>query len=408
MQIYLVGGAVRDGLMKQMGLPVQEAHDRDWVVVGSTPEAMVAQGFTPVGKDFPVFLHPKTHEEYALARTERKNGRGYKGFSIHTSPEVTLEEDLARRDLTLNAMARPLLSEGAATEFGAVLGEVIDPFNGQADLKSRCFRHVTDAFREDPLRILRVARFAARFPDFHVADTTLALMREMVADHELSHLVPERVWQEMLRGLMAERPSRWLEVLNAVGALHPLLPQTTFTPELAQRLDRMASEGNTQSPLEVRSLEVRSSEVRSLEVRSLEVRYAAAQFGDSAAWHVPKACLELAQLIKDESTALAELAAQSQPDAEAWMALLERCDALRKPQRFEKLLEAHACLHRDAGAACAALNAAQIRWRHALVAVLSLETAPLVALAKKQGLKGPEMGQLIRQHRVGRLAHQLR
>ena len=279
MQIYLVGGAVRDGLMKQMGLPVQEAHDRDWVVVGSTPEAMVAQGFTPVGKDFPVFLHPKTHEEYALARTERKNGRGYKGFSIHTSPEVTLEEDLARRDLTLNAMARPLLSEGAASEFGAVLGDVIDPFNGQADLKNRCFRHVTDAFREDPLRILRVARFAARFPDFHVADTTLALMREMVADHELSHLVPERVWQEMSRGLMAERPSRWLEVLNEVGALHLLLPQTTFTPELAQRLDRMASEGNPPVPLEV---------------RSLEVRYAAAQFGDSAAWHIPKACLELA------------------------------------------------------------------------------------------------------------------
>ncbi len=393
MQIYLVGGAVRDGLMKQMGLPVQEAHDRDWVVVGSTPEAMVAQGFTPVGKDFPVFLHPKTHEEYALARTERKNGRGYKGFSIHTSPEVTLEEDLARRDLTLNAMARPLLSEGAASEFGAVLGEVIDPFNGQADLKNRCFRHVTDAFREDPLRILRVARFAARFPDFHVADTTLALMREMVADHELSHLVPERVWQEMSRGLMAERPSRWLEVLNEVGALHSLLPQTTFTPELAQRLDRMASEGNPPVPLEV---------------RSLEVRYAAAQFGDSAAWHVPKACLELAQLIKNESPALAELAAQSQPDAEAWMALLERCDALRKPQRFEQLLEAHAFLHRDSKATCAELNAAQTRWRRALEAVLSLETAPLVALAKKQGLKGPEMGQLIRQHRVSRLAHPLR
>ena len=393
MQIYLVGGAVRDGLMKQMGLPVQEAHDRDWVVVGSTPEAMVAQGFTPVGKDFPVFLHPKTHEEYALARTERKNGRGYKGFSIHTSPEVTLEEDLARRDLTLNAMARPLLSEGAASEFGAVLGEVIDPFNGQADLKNRCFRHVTDAFREDPLRILRVARFAARFPDFHVADTTLALMREMVADQELSHLVPERVWQEMSRGLMAERPSRWLEVLNEVGALHSLLPQTTFTPELAQRLDRMASEGNSPFPLEV---------------RSLEVRYAAAQFGHSAAWHVPKACLELAQLIKNESTAMTELAAQSQPDAEAWMALLERCDALRKPQRFEQLLEAHAFLHRDSEATCAELNPAQTRWRRALEAVLTLETAPLVALAKKQGLKGPEMGQLIRQHRVSRLAHPLR
>jgi len=176
------------------------------------------------------------------------------------------------------------------------------------------------------------------------------------------------------------------------------LPQTTFTPELAQRLDRMASEGNTPAPLEVRSLEV----------RSLEVRYAAAQFGDSAAWHVPKACLELAQLIKNESTAVAELAAQSPPDAEAWMALLERCDALRKPQRFEQLLEAHAFLHRDSEATCAELNAAQTRWRRALEAVLTLETAPLVALAKKQGLKGPEMGQLIRQHRVSRLAHPLR
>ena len=194
MKIYMVGGAVRDGLLGRA------VSDRDWVVVGATPEQMAAQGYLPVGRDFPVFLHPKTREEYALARTERKSGRGYRGFVVQTSPEVTLEEDLARRDLTINAIA--------ASADWASSRDIFDPYNGQRDLQQRVLRHVTDAFREDPVRILRVARFAARFTDFSVAPETMALMCEMVAHGEADHLVAERVWQELARGLMEAQPSR--------------------------------------------------------------------------------------------------------------------------------------------------------------------------------------------------------
>ncbi|MEG0316860.1 MAG: multifunctional CCA addition/repair protein, partial [Comamonas sp.] len=211
MKIYKVGGAVRDRLLQR------PFHDTDWVVVGATPQEMTARGFTPVGRDFPVFLHPKTHEEYALARTERKSGMGYRGFVVHTSPDVTLEEDLARRDLTVNAIAAPADWTGVEAVF--------DPYNGQADLQAKVLRHVTDAFREDPVRILRVARFAARFHDFSVAPETLQLMREMVQAGEADHLVPERVWQEISRGLMAAQPSRMFEVLRACGALKVLLPE---------------------------------------------------------------------------------------------------------------------------------------------------------------------------------------
>ncbi len=188
MKIYIVGGAVRDRLLGRA------VSDRDWVVVGATPEQMAAQGYLPVGRDFPVFLHPKTREEYALARTERKSGRGYRGFVVQTSPEVTLEEDLARRDLTINAIATSAYKQRATAYF--------DPYNGQKDLQDRVLRHVTDAFREDPVRILRVARFAARFTDFSIAPETMALMRDMVAHGEADHLVAERVWQELARGLM--------------------------------------------------------------------------------------------------------------------------------------------------------------------------------------------------------------
>ncbi|HVE52082.1 MAG TPA: multifunctional CCA tRNA nucleotidyl transferase/2'3'-cyclic phosphodiesterase/2'nucleotidase/phosphatase, partial [Ramlibacter sp.] len=181
MRIFRVGGAVRDALL---GLAV---HDEDWVVVGATPERMIAAGYLPVGKDFPVFLHPQTREEYALARTERKTGRGYQGFSFHAAPDVTLEQDLARRDLTINAIAQ------------APDGSLIDPFGGQRDLQRKLLRHVTESFREDPVRILRVARFAARFQDFTLEPATLALMRDMVADGEADHLVAERVWQELAR-----------------------------------------------------------------------------------------------------------------------------------------------------------------------------------------------------------------
>jgi tRNA nucleotidyltransferase (CCA-adding enzyme) len=205
--VYRVGGVVRDRLLGRV------ASDADFVVVGSTPEAMRERGFRPVGRDFPVFLHPRTGEEYALARTERKAGRGYHGFVFHTGPDVSLEDDLARRDLTINAMA-----EDEA-------GRLVDPFDGRSDLEARILRHVSPAFREDPVRILRLARFHARFPDFAIADETLSLCREMVADGEADHLVPERVWQELSSALMETRPSRCFELLRETGALGVVLPE---------------------------------------------------------------------------------------------------------------------------------------------------------------------------------------
>jgi tRNA nucleotidyltransferase (CCA-adding enzyme) len=207
MKIYQVGGSVRDQLL---GLPVQ---DRDWVVVGATPADMEAHGFKLVGADFPVFLHPDTHEEYALARTERKTAPGYKGFTVHAAPDVTLEQDLQRRDLTINAMA---LDEQ---------GTLIDPFHGAQDLKNKLLRHVSPAFAEDPVRILRLARFAARFPDFRVADETRRLMRDMVTKGEVDALVPERIWMELERALGEKQPSRFFETLRDCGALEKLLPE---------------------------------------------------------------------------------------------------------------------------------------------------------------------------------------
>ncbi|MDP3745006.1 MAG: multifunctional CCA addition/repair protein [Methylotenera sp.] len=206
-QAYLVGGAVRDALL---GFVVK---DKDYVVVGSTPEAMVAAGFRPVGKDFPVFLHPQTHDEYALARTERKTAKGYKGFSVYASIDVTLEQDLARRDLTINAIAK------------GHDGKLVDPFNGLADINAKTLRHVSNAFAEDPVRILRAARFLARLTDFNIAPETMILMRQMVDEGEVDALVAERVWQELAKGLMEEKPSRMFEVLRACGALQRLLPE---------------------------------------------------------------------------------------------------------------------------------------------------------------------------------------
>ncbi len=221
MQAYLVGGAVRDALL---GLPVKE---RDWVVVGATPDALVALGYTPVGKDFPVFLHPQTKDEYALARTERKNGRGYHGFIVHADPQVTLEEDLLRRDLTINAIAR---HEN---------GTLIDPYGGRADLDARLLRHVSPAFREDPLRVLRVARFAARFASqgFSVAAETMTLLREMSRSGELNDLTAERVWQETHRALAGPSPRVYFETLRACGALAVLFPEAEKLWGVPQRAD---------------------------------------------------------------------------------------------------------------------------------------------------------------------------
>ncbi|MBU3540391.1 polynucleotide adenylyltransferase [Polynucleobacter sp. UB-Tiil-W10] len=225
MKIYAVGGAIRDTLM---GLPV---NDIDYVVVGSSVEEMLAKGFRPVGKDFPVFLHPETQAEYALARTERKTGQGYKGFYFYADPSVTLEQDLERRDLTINAMAQEVGADGKQ------FGPIIDPYNGQEDLAAKVFRHVSDAFAEDPLRLLRIARFSARFPEFSVADETLIALKAIVRSGELNALSAERIWQELARGLVASKPMHLFQVLLNTGAANTILP-SALTAKLSEELFR--------------------------------------------------------------------------------------------------------------------------------------------------------------------------
>ena len=349
MKSYVVGGAVRDALL---GIPVQ---DRDWVVVGATPEQMVAQGFRPVGKDFPVFLHPETQEEYALARTERKTAPGYRGFVFHTSPDVTLEDDLVRRDLTINAIAR------------ADDGSLTDPFGGQADLEARVFRHVSDAFAEDPVRILRVARFAARLPEFRVAPETNALMRRMVEQGEVDALVAERVWQELARGLMEERPSRMFAVLRDCGALARILPE----------LDALW--GVPQPPLHHPEVDTGVHMMLVIDYAAarrfeLPVRFAALlhDLGKGvtppAAWprhhgheqlglalidtvcarlKVPSECRDLAIMTAREH---GNISRALELRANTLVSLFERCDGFRKPQRFEQMLLAAECDFRGRGA----------------------------------------------------------
>jgi len=306
LQVYIVGGAVRDALL---GRP---AGDRDWVVVGATPEEMVSRGFIPVGGDFPVFLHPQTKEEYALARTERKSGRGYKGFTFYTGADVTLEEDLKRRDLTINAMAQ------------LVTGELVDPLNGVADLKARLFRHVGPAFEEDPVRILRLARFAARFTDFSVAPETLSLCQRMVSTGEVDALVPERVWQELSRGLLSEKPSRMLAVLKASGASARIMPEWHESVRVTRLVDeaataRMRIAADTGFPLSARyALLCLESESRAELAKRLRV---------------PTECVDAARLLP---VVLAGMVKHTPGDV---MSLLESCDALRKPERFSLLLE---------------------------------------------------------------------
>ena len=348
MKSYIVGGAVRDALL---GIPDQ---DRDWVVVGATPELMIEQGYRPVGKDFPVFLHPETHEEYALARTERKTAPGYRGFVFHTSPDVTLEDDLVRRDLTINAIAR------------AEDGSLVDPFGGQEDLRRRVFRHVSDAFLEDPVRILRVARFAARFPDFTVAPETNALMRKMVDAGEVDALVAERVWQELARALMEKKPSRMLAVLRDCGALARIMPEldvlwgvpqpSAHHPEVDTGVHMM--------------LVIDHAAERGFD---LCVRFAALMHDlgkgatPPAAWpshhgheglglaliealckrlKVPGDCRDLAIMTAREHGNVSRAQVLR---ANTLVTLFERCDAFRKPQRFEQMLQAAECDARGRG-----------------------------------------------------------
>ncbi len=318
MQIYLVGGAVRDALL---GLPMV---DRDWVVVGATPEAMVAQGYKPVGRDFPVFLHPHTREEYALARTERKTAPGYRGFVVHAAPDVTLEEDLARRDITINSIAYyvDIMSATAAINDQPLAltldpAHLIDPFGGQADLKAKVLRHVTPAFREDPVRILRVARFNARFPEFSVAPETWQLMRDMVDHGEVKSLAPERVWQELGTGLMAQQPARMMDVLTRAGALSQLMPALRPGADGAFAVLDAAARVNA----------------------NLAVRFAClmSHFETDPVFlrRTPRYCSDLAGLVAREQDRVADAAL----GANEMLRLFERCDAFRKPARFGDFLQ---------------------------------------------------------------------
>jgi len=311
MRSYVVGGAVRDALL---GLPVK---DHDHVVVGATPEQMIEAGFRAVGKDFPVFLHPKTHEEYALARTERKTAPGYHGFVFHAAPDVTLEQDLVRRDLTINAMAR------------GEDGVIVDPLGGKRDLEARLFRHVSDAFAEDPVRILRVARFAARLPEFKVASDTNVLMRQMVKAGEVDALVPERVWQELARGLMERQPSRMLVVLDECGALARLLPELDTQERTLRVIDTAAQQGH---PLEIRFAAL-MRDVGTAAVEAVSKRL-----------KVPNECRDLALMTAREHGVLAQARAL---DADALVTLFERSDAFRKSARFVQMLLATRCHAKD-------------------------------------------------------------
>lgn len=398
MKIYLVGGAVRDRLLGRDG------SDCDWVVVGGTPQALLDQGYTPVGKDFPVFLHPQTKDEYALARTERKSGHGYHGFQVHAAPDVTLEEDLARRDLSINAIAQD------------ASGQLIDPFGGQRDLQARVLRHVSPAFAEDPVRILRLARFAARFHDFTVADETLALMRQMVAGGEVDHLVAERVWQELARGLMEARPSRMFEVLRDCGALKRLLPEVDrlwgvpqraeYHPEIDTGVHLMMvldMSARLQAPLTVRYACLGHDLGKGNTPADVLPRHVGHE-GRSAKLlkqvnerlRVPVDCRELADVVAREHGHVHRC---EDLKPAATLRLLERCDAFRKPQRMLEILQACECDARGRLGLSEIAYPQADRLKRALAIAQSVNTAAISAAALARGLKGEAIGRAIAQAR---------
>ena len=403
MKTYVVGGAVRDGLL---GEPV---NDRDWVVTGASPQDMLDAGYLPVGKDFPVFLHPKTHEEYALARTERKTGPGYRGFEVYAAPDVTLEDDLVRRDLTINAIAQQ------------DDGTLVDPYGGQRDLAAKVLRHVSEAFAEDPVRILRLARFAARWPDFTVAPETTALMRQMVAAGEVDALVAERVWQELSRGLMERAPARMFEVLRSVGALAKLMPEVDAlfgVPQPPQHhpeidtgvhtlmvLERCAE---TSQPLPVRyACLVHDLGKATTRAEDLPRHIGHEGRGEKLICHVnerlrvPVDCGELALLTAREHT---NVHASERLDAAAIMRLLERSDAFRRPERFLQMLAACEC---DATGRLG-LEDRPYPQRACLAAALEtaqgVDTRTVSSQAIERGMKGPAIADAIRRARVEALA----
>ena len=407
MQIYMVGGAVRDRLL---GRPV---NDHDWVVVGATPEQMIELGYLPVGRDFPVFLHPETREEYALARTERKSGRGYRGFVVQTSPDVTLEDDLSRRDLTINAIASSADGVGAEAIF--------DPYGGARDLQAKVLRHVTDAFHDDPVRILRVARFAARFTDFSVAPETMDLMRSMVAHGEADHLVAERVWQELARGLMEEQPSRMFEVLRQCGALKVVLPEVDRLWGVPQRADYhpeidtgvhlmmvLDMAARLQAPLGVRFACLthdlgKGTTPPDVLPRHIGHQQRSAQLLKALCLRlrVPTDCRELADVVAREH---GNIHRSGDLKAAALVRLLERCDAIRKPARFDEILLACECDARGRLHFEESPYPQRARLNAALAAVQSVATSVIASRAAAAGATGQKVGEWIHAARVEAVA----
>lgn len=413
MKAYLVGGAVRDALLGQPG------SDRDYVVVGATPQDMLAQGFTPVGKDFPVFLHPQTKCEYALARTERKSGKGYKGFEVYASPEVTLEEDLLRRDLTINSIALPIeLADQPIRE-----ANCIDPFGGIADLKALVLRHVSPAFAEDPLRILRVARFAARFPDFTIATETVAMMREMVDAGEVQHLVAERVWQEISRGLMTAQPSRMFEALRACGALRVILPELDrlwgvpqrpeYHPEVDTGIHAMMvldMGAQLNAPLTVRYACLchdfgKGTTPQDVLPRHIGHEERSARLAKALAerWRVPAECKELADVVAREH---GNIHRSSDLNAAATVRLIERCDGYRRPERFEEVLLACEADARGRTGFEASAYPQRARLSAALQASLHANKGLDFSAIPDDKHKGERIAALIRQARESAVARQ--
>lgn len=398
MQLYEVGGAVRDAVL---GAPV---HDRDWVAVGATPDELLALGYQPVGKDFPVFLHPDTREEVALARTERKSAPGYHGFVFHAAPDVTLEQDLARRDLTINAMAR------------APDGTLIDPFGGRRDLEAKLLRHVSPAFAEDPVRLLRVARFAARWPDFAVAPETMALLRAIVDAGEVDALVPERVWQEIARGLMEPAPRRLFALLRECGALARLLPEVDAlwgvpqAPEHHPEVDTgehlllvLDMAARLAAPLPVRWACVmhdlgKATTPKDVLPRHIGHEERGVRLARRVAerLRVPVECRELAEVTAREHV---HLHMSGGFGAAALLRLFERCDALRRPERFAQLLLACECDARGRGGRAESIYAPATRLPPLLAAARAVDTAPLAAAAEAAGARGPAIGAAVRRAR---------
>jgi tRNA nucleotidyltransferase (CCA-adding enzyme) len=402
MRTYLVGGAVRDKLLGQAVV------DRDFVVVGATPDELLGLGYLPVGKDFPVFLHPETHEEHALARTERKSGRGYHGFAFDTDPSVTLEQDLERRDLTINAMAE------------AEDGSIVDPFGGRRDLDDRVLRHVSPAFAEDPVRVLRVARFAARYAPlgFRIADETLELLRGMVADGEVDHLVAERVWAETRKALAEPQPSAYLRSLRACGALGVLFPEVDAlygVPQRAEFHPEVDTGVHVEMVLDMAARLAPGDDLVGWCALTHDLGKALTptdelprHVGHEHAGVAPLRALAARLRVPVEHAALAELVCRLHLDAHralelrpaTVLGLLEKTDALRRPERLERFLVVCEADKRGRLGSSEAAYPQAAYLRAAREAAAAITAAPFV----ERGLAGPAIGEAMRKARIDAIA----